>query len=281
MMKMLTVRTNLASALLIFSTICCCCYDLSLKKYSLVACAFSIGMPNKMSPIQVVAIKRSILNKLSAKSKWDDLDDDDDDDDNIRIQQVPRDMRYVECNLLRQNQNFVAIRDAGGAEVTNDMYVRDPETDIFWFVGKVARVSGVTLKQAIARQWAMVEEHAARLRPLEIYPKRGGLEIWSAPGDSELDVAYNKPSIQFIKMDQNVEGADKIKNLMLGFQGELYEPGEDGFRTRRTNDGMPKLPEVSAEAEKGEKRPPTDDEIEEIATLLKGKDLKTMFEEDE
>jgi hypothetical protein len=51
-------------------------------------------------------------------------------------------MRYVPRNVIRQNQNFVAIKEAGGKEMTSDLYARDPTSSVFWFCGKVARVSG-------------------------------------------------------------------------------------------------------------------------------------------
>jgi hypothetical protein len=54
-------------------------------------------------------------------------------------------MRYIPRNVIRQNQNFVAIREAGGQEMTSDLYARDPSSSVFWFCGKVARVSGEIL----------------------------------------------------------------------------------------------------------------------------------------
>ena len=51
-------------------------------------------------------------------------------------------MRYIPRNVMRQNQNFVAIREAGGPSMTNDVYAREPNSSVFWFCGKVARVSG-------------------------------------------------------------------------------------------------------------------------------------------
>ena len=48
----------------------------------------------------------------------------------------------------------------------------------------------------------MIEEHAARLRPNELYPKWGSIQLWVAPGDSEVDVAYCKPEIQFVQMSR-------------------------------------------------------------------------------
>ena len=67
---------------------------------------------------------------------------------------------------------------------------------------------------------------------MELYPHRHVLEIWTAPGDSELEVAYNRPSsIVFTKMSQEecVVKNKGIKTAMVGFQGEMYEQGEEGF----------------------------------------------------
>ena len=131
--------------------------------------------------------------------------------------------------------------------MTNDIYARDPDTDVFWFVGKVARVSDVSLQKAVARQYPLIEEHSARLRPLELFDKNGLLELWSAPGDSELDVAYNRPHVVFVKMARahEMEGrAEDVKSVEVGFQGEIYEGGEEGFRTQRRQDGSPLKPEI-------------------------------------
>ena len=126
---------------------------------------------------------------------------------------MARDMRYIEFNIMRQNKNFVSIREVGGAILTNDVYARDPGTDTYWFCGKVARISDVSLDKAVARQYDLIEEHASRLRPLELYKKKGSIELWTAPGDSEMDVAYNRPNIQFVKMKRSdeVDGAHEHK----------------------------------------------------------------------
>ena len=101
------------------------------------------------------------------------------------------------------------------------------------------------MEQAIARQWSYIEEHACRLRVAELSLKYGSLEIWAAPADSELDVAYNKPTIQFQKMTKRPDWCVKeVKSVEIGFENEIYEEGEEGFRARRTNDGLPVNPEI-------------------------------------
>jgi hypothetical protein len=203
------------------------------------------------------------------KSKWDNLVDEDEDQDEDDAIPAPPDMKYVPRNCKRQQEFFKAIREAGGPELTNDIYVREPGQDTCWYTGKVARVSDVSLEQCVARQWAMIETHASNLRPLDLFPSRGKLEIYTAAGDTELQVAYNRPDFQMIEMERNVEGASKIKNFLVGFQGEVYQPGEDGFRTWLTKEGFPLRPEIN---KGGENRPPTQEELMQLQQELKGED---------
>jgi len=170
-----------------------------------------------------------------AKSKWDDLKDDDVEVVSESILDIAPDMTYEPRNLARQSKNFFAIRGVGGKDTVNDIYVQEPETDIFWFIGKIAR-AGVSLEKAVARQYPMIERHGCNLRPVELMSHWGKLDLWAAPGDSELDVAYNRPSCEFQKIEREVEGARTVKSNAIGFQGESYENEEDGFRTWRNDD---------------------------------------------
>ena len=51
-------------------------------------------------------------------------------------------MKYIPRNVMRQHGNFEAIRNAAGSDLTNDVYVRAPQSatkimaQTFWFVGK-------------------------------------------------------------------------------------------------------------------------------------------------
>ena len=184
---------------------------------------------------------------LAATDKWDHIILDDEED----IIQPPQDMEYTPQNILRQHNNYLAITDVGGNETVTDVYARDPDKNTFWFVGKVARCTGTkTIEQAISRQWFLIESHAARLRHKELAPKMKIMELWVAPGNSELDVAFCRPNIVFTKMNRPTKQAEidhiqrSIKAVEVGFQGEIYDsPGEEGFRTERTNDGLPAHPE--------------------------------------
>ncbi len=211
-------------------------------------------------------------------SKWDNIADEDEDDDNKPKIPIPPDMTYEVRNVKRQHESFLDIRSAGGKQVCNDVYVRNPEEEVFWYTGKVARISDVSLEDCIARQWSLIETHAANMRPLELFPHRGRLEIWTAPGDSELDVAYNRPHLQMIKHKPKSMTNRDLKNNFIGFQGEVYQDGEDGFRTWRTDQGWPARPEISPG---GETRPPTEEEYEQIQKELQGKDINAIYEEQE
>eukprot|EP00977_Amphora_coffeiformis_P022079 scaffold10377_cov150-Amphora_coffeaeformis.AAC.3 len=189
------------------------------------------------------------------------------------------DMKYLPRNVMRQHKNFVAIREAGGKELTNDVYIREPNSEVCWFVGKVARVSDVTVEQAISRQWALIETHGSNLRPIELFPSRGSLEIWCAPGDSEMQVAYNDPDLVFTQMKREVEGAEDIRNALIGFQGELYERGEEGFRTWRTEEGRAARPPVQSPNQDDELQAPTDDDMKKIEEMIAGKNLNELYKE--
>lgn len=217
------------------------------------------------------------------KSKWDLIVDEDDDnndgmlvdkgemgDDNIPI---PPDMLYIERNVKRAHETFHNLRNIGGKEVCNDVYARSPRhstNEEMFYIGKVSKISDVTIEDCIARQWNMIEHHASNLRPIELKPNQGKLELWIAPGDSELDVAYNRPTLQMIKMMKYPITSKELKNNVIGFQGEVYQDGEEGFRSWRTDDGYPARAEIN---EGGETRAPTNDELEQLQKELKDQNI--------
>ncbi len=246
----------------------------------LLLISFTASKVTSFQPVTPAFSRCSI--SFSTRKDWDAIlaNDDDDDNDNNKGPPVRPDMKYIPRNCQRQNEHFVAIRDAAGKELTNDVYVREPATETFWFAGKVARVSDVTVEQAVARQWPLMEMHAANLRPMELFASRGVLEIWIAPADSEMEVAYNNPDLLFVKMEKEVAGAQAISNIMVGFQGEMYDQGETGFRAWRKDDGSPAKPPLQTPDDDDEQRKmPTDDEMQEIEKALEGKDINELYEE--
>ena len=93
---------------------------------------------------------------------------------------VTADMKYTEYNVNRQRDNYRAIRSAGGKDATTDIYVREPASEIFWFAGKVAHCTGtVSLEKAVCQQWNIIEQHACRIRPIELGRKVGFIIVLS------------------------------------------------------------------------------------------------------
>jgi hypothetical protein len=151
------------------------------------------------------------------------------------------DMAYVRDNITRQMDNYLQIRKAGWPEddCIHDIYVRNPQLRSFWFIGKVARCTGTAgLQQAVARQWNLIEEHATRLRPIELGRCFGTCEVWVAPGDSEIDMSQNNPNFRLQKMERHVDGCDSVNSMEVGLNLEVVTNKGAGFFIVRNSDGM-------------------------------------------
>lgn len=156
---------------------------------------------------------------------------------------------YSEPNIRRSANTFLSIRSVGGVDCTNDVYARVPNRFEYWYIGKIARTDGtVKLEEAISRCWNMMEEHAVRLRPVELGREFGNLDIWIAGGDSELvmsqavagNVAAGAKSIEKMnlrKMEREVTGSDKVKLLEVGFMAEYVTNTGQGFYIVRDDQG--------------------------------------------
>ncbi len=106
-------------------------------------------------------------------------------------------------------------------------------------MGKVARCTGtVSPELAIARQFNLLEEHATRIRPIELGRSFGGLEFYSAPGDTELRTSQNDPGVRLQKVPRSVEGAENVALLEVGLNLELVTNQGVGFCIVRTEDGV-------------------------------------------
>mmetsp|Transcript_30424 Transcript_30424/g.45031 ORF Transcript_30424/g.45031 Transcript_30424/m.45031 type:complete len:266 (+) Transcript_30424:106-903(+) len=255
-----------------------------MKLCSLVLIILTLGATAMafVVPVSNEKIARTTLS--SSSSKWDNLIDEDEDEDEDEMSLlsehfVAPEMQYNPRNVGRQNRNFVDIRTAGGTEVTNDLYVRQRKYNVFWFEGKIARVDGVSVQACVARQYPLIAQHAANLRPLEMYPHHDQkFEFWAAPGDSEMEVAYNRPVLQMTKIvidDDLAESCMEVRTLMIGFQGEMYEGGEEGFHTWRDEDGYAVKPEV--------KGPDTGEQeiSDDLMKKMEGMDAQKLWEEQE
>jgi len=149
------------------------------------------------------------------------------------------DMAYTRDIIIRQAETYLAIRKAskGNLEsICNDVYVHDVKTDLFWYVGKVARCSTVSIQHAIASQQYLIQQHAGRLRPVELGRKAGELELWIAPIDSELKVANGELELEKIEFDDAGDDDDDVRAVSLfevGFNCEYVTNKGQGFFVKK------------------------------------------------
>eukprot|EP00569_Conticribra_weissflogii_P005569 CAMPEP_0171349090 /NCGR_PEP_ID=MMETSP0878-20121228/32769_1 /TAXON_ID=67004 /ORGANISM="Thalassiosira weissflogii, Strain CCMP1336" /LENGTH=229 /DNA_ID=CAMNT_0011853639 /DNA_START=156 /DNA_END=845 /DNA_ORIENTATION=- len=184
-----------------------------------------------------------------------DFDDDDDEVELINYSSPMRkrpppkggDMACASPNILRQLRQYQNIRKVGGTECVNDVYVRDPNTKgketRFWFVGKMARCTGtVSTEEALTRQINLLQEHACRIRPVELGRSFGRLEFFVAPGDTELLTSQNDPGIGLKKVvvasDDGEAMEEKVSLLEVGLNLEIVTNRGVGFYVIRTEDGV-------------------------------------------
>lgn len=158
---------------------------------------------------------------------------------------------------LRNAANtFDAIRKVYGKDGTSDLYMRSPlnNEELFWFVGKVCRrldmgdqdFSGTSIPsemEAVISQKRLIIEYAKnQLRPQNFGgPYSKNLEIWIAPGDSEMDTVQNKMSLVKVTGSQKDLSATFSVND-VGFNPEIYlsdEQKDGGLRVRRDEFGEP------------------------------------------
>jgi len=146
---------------------------------------------------------------------------------------------------------FDKIHEEFGSESVNDLYVRSLDNDesTFWFVGKSARKlkgqtgeSVPTAHEAVISQKRLILEYAKTLRPQNLggpFSKR--LEVWIAPGNSEMDTAQNKVALEKVG-----GGVSDIPDTFLvsnvGYNPEIYvgdEVKDGGLRVKRDSEGRP------------------------------------------
>uniref|UniRef100_A0A7S4JGX6 Plastid lipid-associated protein/fibrillin conserved domain-containing protein n=1 Tax=Odontella aurita TaxID=265563 RepID=A0A7S4JGX6_9STRA len=161
---------------------------------------------------------------------------------------------------LRNAANtFDDIRKQYGKDATSDLYMRSPlnDKDTFWFVGKVVRRMDLNDKnmegssvptefEAVLSQKRLIIEYAKNeLRPQNFGgPYSKELEVWLAPGDSEMEVVTNKVSL--VKVAGSASDiSDSFAVADVGFNPEIYvgdEMKEGGLRVVRDEDGKPVKP---------------------------------------
>jgi len=153
---------------------------------------------------------------------------------------------------------FDKLRQRYGIPACSDVYVRSRDNDphTFWFVGKVARCTTTsdalhgtsipTPQEAVISQKRLILEYAKReLRPQNL----GGtfsqsLDIWLAPGDSEMECVQNKIALEPVTGSAaNLSPGFSVADV--GYNPEIYlgdELSQGGLRLTRDIDGRPIKP---------------------------------------
>ena len=173
---------------------------------------------------------------------------------------------------------FEKMKNKQGLLPTYDLYVHASNSDIFWFVGKLIHDSNeMSAEEALYYEQDLIKEYAKSLRPADLSGPLAvdfELEIFTSPGNNEMNVAQNK--IDLTKFTYTLPGAEvgggegggsgsssstdgsieekmSLKNVPnmssesmtiqpkknVGFEPEVYEGGEEGFRVKRNRDGTP------------------------------------------
>lgn len=128
--------------------------------------------------------------------------------------------------------------------------------------------SDVNKDKAASRLWPLIEAHAAKLRAMELYPHRGSLELWLAPGDSEDNVVNGMQVLE--EMPFLVPGAAEVHKSMVGFQGTMYDSSrEEGLKAQRDGMGMA----IGVDG--------TDDDYEKLMNMVDGMDMNELYKEQE
>ena len=120
-----------------------------------------------------------------------------------------------------------------------DVYVRNPKSDKFWFVGKsAANVEVCDPSIGAAVQKRIIFEHA-KLLQTELR-RSSTLQLWIAPPNTELEVAKHQITL--------APGARGLKEALIssalgatqvGFDPEQYLDEAKGFYVRLEDDGRP------------------------------------------
>ena len=170
-----------------------------------------------------------------------------------RVRSVSGHAGSGEKPLRTAANTFDSIRLKHGKEATYDVYCFSPENDrdTFWFVGKIAVRPGTaaTAQQAALAQKRLILEYAKReLRPQNFGGKfSSSLELWLAPGDSEMECVQNKPHTNLVKVigttASNLLEDFSVKDV--GYNPEIYvgdEIEKGGLRIKRDPLGKPIKP---------------------------------------
>jgi len=87
---------------------------------------------------------------------------------------------------------------------------------------------------------AFVVRESHFFRPMELGRDKGLLEIWCAPGDSEVEMEANRnPMLKFCKLQEPRPGtANAIPSKEVGFKPEFVTSRGQAFRVERTKEEL-------------------------------------------
>ena len=180
----------------------------------------------------------------------------------------------------RMLESFASLKNDKNIQTTYDLYARMSNSDTFWFVGKINHLPEINSNEALVVLTPLLIEYSKTLRPLELAGanalqnnnnnndqdtntpttttnngnngKDNGIQIWTAPGNSEMDCVQHKVTLDYTRYSSHSEKYiedlnDKFTRIMsssnnmhiIGFEPEIYQGGEDGFRIKRDDDGRP------------------------------------------
>lgn len=150
--------------------------------------------------------------------------------------------------LAKRCENFEKMKTQDNFPVACDLYARLGGTSTFWFVGKlIHHPDSMVFEHALSIELPVIIEYSKALRPKELASPMAtisnqDLQIWYARGNSEMDVAQNKVSLKrFVPLlvdDYSHVLVPHVEDL-IGFEPEIYQGGESGFRCVRDEDGHP------------------------------------------
>lgn len=165
--------------------------------------------------------------------------------------------------LRKAANNFDRIRKENVNDVqscSRDVYVRSPlnSETTFWFVGKIARApqssrniddvrdnddrSKFFNEAALAQKRLIFDYSKDQLRPQNMGGKYApALEVWLAPGDSEMDVATNKVCLTKV-IGNAADLPEQWDANQVGYNPEIYlgdEITKGGLRVERNELGQP------------------------------------------
>lgn len=142
--------------------------------------------------------------------------------------------------LARHSDVYDDIKVSREKHMKHDVYARLDGNAEFWFIGKFAYLESMGIQEAYNRIEILMTEYAKSLRPIELAgpaAARATLQLWYAPGDTEMQVAQNKVKLELFSRTIE-ENADSTPSE-VGFQAEIYSDGEMGFRCKRDDEGNP------------------------------------------